>query len=413
MKKRRRLRLLPVLLALVMLQGCGGKDEKNDIDSKEYGRVSAYEVCMSVYQDTPGFAEGQAYGSGLKETEAYFEEMFFDAGFADYVTDFYLVGSTGAVADEVIVAVTDTEAKREKIEKAFRKRLTARTELFNGYEPFEVQKLNKGKILAKGPYVIYLVSGDIDTSFKSASLAIKAGYEPRYGTPGNTVTPTGDPADREPVYHAEKFESGYNPEIVRAYREQNRALLTDPLDLELYDRSTAILSEILGDREMTLPEAEKAIYEYVAANVGYDQGHYSLEGPKVNSDNAYGALVHGHGICTGFSSSFRMLCSMAGIECIEVKGQAHYDRNAHCWNMVKIGPYWYQVDPCWGWDGKGEVFFDYFNETSAFFESTEHYWQKSDYPAADSVNYETRRKNGYPDGVGPFEDPEVSKRRIP
>ncbi|MBO4696189.1 MAG: transglutaminase domain-containing protein [Lachnospiraceae bacterium] len=232
-------------------------------------------------------------------------------------------------------------------------------------------------------------------------------------TPENTAVPTAKPTQQEPVYHTENYESGYNPEIVTAYLSKNRELLTDPLDLELYDLCAVILAEILGDRELTLPEAEKAIYEYVAGYVKYDPGYYSLEGVKPDSCNAYGALVNGIAICTGYSSSFRLLCSMAGIECIEVTGQAHYERNAHGWNMVKIGPYWYHVDPCWGWDGKKEVYFDYFNETSAFFEETEHYWEKSDYPPSDTVNYETRAKMGYLGDVGPFDDPEVPKRRIP
>lgn len=414
MKTLRRLRVLPVLLAAMLLAGCGGKKTKDEgINPEDYGRVSAYEVCMSVFYGTPDFAEGGTYGSGFEELETYFESMFYDAGFKDYVTDFYIIGGEGAVADEVIVAVTDTIEKRQKIEKAFQTRRDARIEIFTGYAPLQADKIHKGRILTEGPYVIYLVSGDIEASYQSAVAAIQKDYVPRYGTPENRITPTADPSKQETPYYTGDFESGFNPDIVRAYREQNRNLLSDPLDLELYDCCVTILSDTIGDREVTLLEAEKAIYDYVASHVKYDQGHYSLEGEKVNSDNAYGALVHGHGICTGYSSSFHLLCSMVGIECIDVTGQAHYDRNPHGWNMVRIGPYWYQVDPCWGWDGKTEVFYDYFNETSAFFSKTEHYWQESDYPTADTVNYETRRQNGYPDDVEPFEDPEVPKKRTP
>ncbi|MBO4669583.1 MAG: DUF4358 domain-containing protein [Lachnospiraceae bacterium] len=414
MNKRRRYRLLAVLLAALLLQGCGGKKEKKEtLNTEDYGNVSAYEICMSVYFDTPDFTEGGSFGAGFEETSSYFESMFYDAEVAQCMTDFYIVGGEGVVADEVIVAVTDTKEKRDRIEKAFQTRLKARTETFTGYAPVEADKLRRGRVLAEGPYVIYLVSGNIEASCQSALAAIKKGYEPRFGTPENRITPSPDPSNQEPQYHTEGYESGFNPEIVRAYREQNRALLTDPLDLELYDCCSEILADILGDREVTLPEAEKAIYVYVAGQVKYDEKHYSLEGDRVNSDNAYGALVHGHAICTGYSSAFHLLCSMVEIECIDVVGQAHYERNPHGWNMVKIGPYWYQVDPCWGWDGKKEVYFDYFNETSEFFENTEHYWQKSDYPAADTVNYETRLKNGYPDDVEAFDDPEVPKKRTP
>ena len=50
-------------------------------------------------------------------------------------------------------------------------------------------------------------------------------------------------------------------------------------------------------------------------------------------------------VATGIASAFKLLCTIEGIECIEVIGCAK--NTGHAWNKVKIGNVWYGVDATW------------------------------------------------------------------
>lgn len=53
-------------------------------------------------------------------------------------------------------------------------------------------------------------------------------------------------------------------------------------------------------------------------------------------------------VCAALGKGFKYLCDRFGVPCIYVTGVANNDH--HGWNMVKIGPYFYHVDPTWNLD---------------------------------------------------------------
>ena len=63
------------------------------------------------------------------------------------------------------------------------------------------------------------------------------------------------------------------------------------------------------------------------------------------SFTAYSALIRGIAVCDGITSAFKLLCTIEGIECIEVVGST--ETTGHAWNKVKIGDVWYGVDATW------------------------------------------------------------------
>ena len=65
----------------------------------------------------------------------------------------------------------------------------------------------------------------------------------------------------------------------------------------------------------------------------------------VSEQNAYGALIDGHAVCSGYAFAFQYLLMRAGIESFYVTGTSH-DEN-HAWNIAKIDEDWYYVDPTW------------------------------------------------------------------
>ena len=429
-----------LILSLAGLVSCKS-DKDDEAEEKEYGKVSAYEICMSVKDSQKDFALGNTEDASMKDSEEVFTVLYDKADFTDLVSDYYYIGSAGASSDEVAAAVVKKSANREKVKKIFEERIAYRKQMFTGYAPEEVKKLEKAKVFEYGEYIVMVVCDDMDGAKKALNKVTKKGYEEIYGqptptelpaTPTPTPTPTEAPVDtptptedaphpviptEEPSpYNVDKaygtgYENGFNPLIVTAYQQKNRALLTDLQDQELFDRCSEILDEVLGGKSMSAVQAETEIYRYIVTHIDYDYTHYSIEGNFVNSDNPYGALFRHVAICTGYSSTFNLLCSMIGLEVINVNGTAFREREAHGWNMIKLGPCWYYVDPCWGWTGSGSYNFYYMNITEQMMTDTEHYWDKEGLPEADTLTYEERKKAGY-EGIAAsdtFESPETKK----
>lgn len=432
MKLNLKQKLTALLLVFVMLAGLTacGKDEEEAKKRDKYKDVSAYELAMAAVNSQDNFAEGAIETFDLTSPDnrdTYFElcydvENFSESGIAE---DFSYIGCSVGNADEVAVAVVPKKSKRDTVEEMFRFRMDSRIEAFTGYAPEQVQKLKKGKILTYDEYIIFLVCDDVESAEEAIRQMLTTGKaEPKNGnqsTPAPTPVPseqptaepsqeptptptfmpepkpTAVPVDPNTVYYRGKFEGSYNPVLPEAIRTGHREMLTDEQDLKLYDYCRDALTKIFNGKSMTEFEAEKAIYKYVVDYVSYDYGHYSLEGQQLNSDNPYGAFFTGLGICTGYSSSFRLLCESVGIVCIEVDGTAFREREAHGWNMVKLGPYWYYVDPCWGWNGSGRVNYGFLNVTERYMTETEHYWDKEGLPEADTMSYTERKKAGYGD----------------
>ncbi len=403
------------------LVACGSDDDDEE-EEKEYGKVSAYEICMAVKESQSDFALGNTEDASLEDEEEVFSALYDSADFLDLVSDYYYIGSAGASADEVAAAVVKKSSNRAAVKTIFEERIAFRKQMFTGYAPEEAQKLEKAKVYEYGEYIVMVVAEDMSAAKKTLNNVTKKGYEPVYNKSTPTPTPTEEPPmptvipvipsptpaeikpsvapteepkpfDVDKAYGA-GYENGFNPLIITAYKTKNRALLTDLQDQELYDRCSEILSEVLGGKSLSTVEAETEIYRYIVTHIDYDYTHYSIEGNFVNSDNPYGALFRHVAICTGYSSTFNLLCSMVGMEVINVDGTAFREREAHGWNMIKLGPTWYYVDPCWGWTGSGSYNFDYLNVTEQFMTDTQHYWDKEGLPEADTMSYAERKKIG-------------------
>lgn len=423
------------IILILTTTACGKENGKGDKREKaDYKDVSAYDLAMSIRESQKDFASGSIEMFDLEEPENrddYFELCYNVKDFSDskIVSDFQYIGCSVANADEIAVAVVPEKDNRDKVLEMYRFRMGDRIETFKGYLPEQVKKLKNGKILSYDRYLIFLVCDDPAAAIETIEEVLRTGKVKYSVVPTENPTPTStpiptpteeptpeptqepeivpiidyDPTNQPPdlydVYYRGKYESGFNPDLVTALRTGNRNMLTDPQDIRLYDYCRTVLIELFDGHVMTLETAEKKIYQYIVEHVNYDYDHYSLRGQKLNSDNPYGAFFGGEGICTGYSTSFCLLCSAIGLEVIMVDGTAFREREAHGWNMIKIGPYWYYVDPCWGWDGSGTVDWSYLNVTAKFMTDTQHYWDSSSCPEADSVSYEQRKKLGYPEDV--------------
>ncbi|MCI9038570.1 MAG: hypothetical protein HFJ29_01605 [Clostridia bacterium] len=87
------------------------------------------------------------------------------------------------------------------------------------------------------------------------------------------------------------------------------------------------------------------IYNWLIDNVKYDYTHN-----LPNARSAYGALINGIAVCSGFAYAYKYIADLAGLEVLYVTGtyQLNDATGYHAWNMAKVDGKWYFIDATWG-----------------------------------------------------------------
>lgn len=134
------------------------------------------------------------------------------------------------------------------------------------------------------------------------------------------------------------IEHGYRPVI-----DASNTALTS-----LYNSMKNVLRRIVRN-DMTEWEKAKAIYEYLASEITYDDYVLSLTKKGVKNLSAYNAfymegVFNDHlAVCDGISKAYAALCGIEGIPCVRVTGVTK-EGVSHAWNKVQLGGNWYVVD---------------------------------------------------------------------
>ena len=136
------------------------------------------------------------------------------------------------------------------------------------------------------------------------------------------------------IYELENLNVGVKP------------IISDTKTKTLYNKAKEILRQYVDD-SFTVYDKLQAIYDYLGSFVTYDDALLNIEENQSDyqSFTSYAALVNGIAVCDGIASAFKLLCTIEGIECVEVIGCAR--KTGHAWNKVKIGNVWYGVDATW------------------------------------------------------------------
>lgn len=115
------------------------------------------------------------------------------------------------------------------------------------------------------------------------------------------------------------------------------------------------LKEVIGQivtADMTDEEIELAINQYLCDTITYDQdaldnaeenGFAYVDESFNDSFTAYGALINGRCVCSGYAAAFKLLAETAGLESIVVTGILDGGLS-HAWNKIKLGDDWQIVD---------------------------------------------------------------------
>lgn len=118
--------------------------------------------------------------------------------------------------------------------------------------------------------------------------------------------------------------------------------------------------------DMTVEQKRKVLYDYLNANTKYDKealkdaeasGFKKVDAKYDDSFTTYGIMVKKVGVCASYAASYKLLCELAGVECIVVTGTIQ--NVPHAWNKVKIDNEWLNVDNTNNLTNSGIAYFCY------------------------------------------------------
>lgn len=142
-------------------------------------------------------------------------------------------------------------------------------------------------------------------------------------------------------------------------------LLTTKYSLTPYalqaEGSLAAMKSVLDERVAAIvAEAQKQenlykqilyVHDYLVTHCEYDSESVdeimAAEGKTVHpSSSAYGCLVKGKAVCSGYAAAFSLILQKLGVPCIRVRG-SRIGGEAHEWNAVNFDGETYYVDVTW------------------------------------------------------------------
>ena len=148
--------LICLLTAAALLAGCSGKKKDISVNADDLASKLASEAVTSGSL-TKAAADPQ--------TVYFFDENSYESGVA-YKSD-------GSIACEVAVIACKDASGTEDAEKKFKAHVESQIELYESYNPEEVEKLKNAVIKSAGKYSVLCVCDD---SGKAESILKEAGF---------------------------------------------------------------------------------------------------------------------------------------------------------------------------------------------------------------------------------------------
>ncbi len=140
-----------------------------------------------------------------------------------------------------------------------------------------------------------------------------------------------------------------NLKVNKVYSDEMMILINYKLD-ELYKN--------LYKDSNTKEDNIKVFHDYIINHTQYDKERADSKIVKYKSDNAYGVLIEGIGLCGGYTDTMALLLDRMDIKNYKVS------TNNHTWNRVYVNDKWLHLDLTWddpiSEDGKNILDHNYF-----------------------------------------------------
>ncbi len=148
-----------LIMCLVLVTGC-----TSNFELKE----EPYKVADKIL-DASEFPDMVKLYNGNKENPENVDaiiEMYYGLKTKDFKNYAVYYAGSGGTSDEIAIIEFADKKEADKNKAAFEKRITERKNVFSGYAPDEVKKLEKAKVEVKGKYVYMIISSDPDKALK-------------------------------------------------------------------------------------------------------------------------------------------------------------------------------------------------------------------------------------------------------
>ncbi|MBQ6494828.1 MAG: hypothetical protein IJI49_02370 [Bacilli bacterium] len=138
------------------------------------------------------------------------------------------------------------------------------------------------------------------------------------------------------TYNSIKF--SFNDEIIKITITHT---YTENEIKEINNKVDTIIKENITNN-MTIKEKIKIVHDYIINNTDYD----TLKTENINdttykSNTAYGVLLEGFGICSGYSDAMKIFLDRFNIVNYKI------NNDEHIWNLVQLNSKWYHLDLTW------------------------------------------------------------------
>lgn len=187
-----------------------------------------------------------------------------------------------------------------------------------------------------------------------------------------------DVAQEDDVVIGGEYTIKSTKQISDAYKSGDASKLSEK-DGETLDMAKAILDKIVT-KDMSDYEKELAVYDWMTANIGFDDGSLEVVPDADNEcDNPYGALKYHNAVCVGYATTFRLFMQMMDIDCMVV----HDSYLSHSWDLVKLDGHWYHTDI---FSDSPSGNYSHFNINDEVLSDSQD-WNTDFFPAADGYEY--------------------------
>ena len=128
-----------------------------------------------------------------------------------------------------------------------------------------------------------------------------------------------------------------NIEVEKLYTEE----MINELNLKIDEIYNLLINENMSDYEKI-----KVIHDYIIENTKYDQNKAddltnNTNNSKYLSHTAYGPLIQGYGICSGYTDALALFLNKMNIPNYKISSEHHV------WNLVYLNGKWLHIDLTW------------------------------------------------------------------
>ena len=110
---------------------------------------------------------------------------------------------------------------------------------------------------------------------------------------------------------------------------------------EINNKVETILKENINNN-MSTKDKIKALHDYIINNTNYDiEKSKNINNNTYKSNTAYGVLIQGYGICSGYSDAMAIFLNKLNIINYKI------NNDDHIWNLVHLNDKWYHLDLTW------------------------------------------------------------------